>query len=105
MLRFARQQLPNTFSHHCAPEAETAEMLRHAAAAVRCAQRDDAPGLLLGMIMKQRTDQDATQTVSHEMHGIDVERFQELRQLGGIGMEIGAHGSIGKRMNNKSLTA
>ena len=42
--------------------------------------------------------------MSHEMHGIAVKRFQEMCQLCGIGMEIGAGRRIRKRMNKKSLT-
>jgi len=73
-----------------------AKVLRHAAAAVRCAQRDDAPRFLLGMFMEQRADQDAAQAVAYEMHGIGIERIEETRQPRGIGMEIGADRGIGK---------
>ena len=72
------------------------QVLRHAAAAVRGAQRHDAPWFPPRMIMKQGADQDAAQAVAYEMHGIGIERIEETRQPRGIGMEIGADRGIGK---------
>lgn len=81
------------------------QVLRHAATTMRRAQCDDASRFPPRMILKQRANQDAAQTVTHQMHGISVERIEKMRQLHSIGMEIGTDGSVGKRMNNKSLTA
>ena len=72
------------------------QVLRHAAAAVRGAQRHDAPWFPPRMIMKQGADQDATEAMARQVHGIGVERIEETRQPRGIGMEIGADRGIGK---------
>ena len=52
-------------------------MLCHAAAAVRRAQRHDASRFLPWMLMKQRADQNTAQAMSHEVHGVGIERVEK----------------------------
>lgn len=102
-LRFSRQQLCHALSHGPTPKSITTQVPGHAAAAVRRTQRHDAPRFLLGMLMEQRADQDATEAVSHEVHGVGIEGGEKARQPFGIRAQIAADGRIGKRMNRKTL--
>lgn len=81
----------------------TAQVPGHAAAAVRRAQRHDAPGLARRRIMKQCPDQYAAEAVTHEMHDVGVERVEKMREPFGIRAQIGTNRRIGKRMNGKTL--
>ena len=80
-----------------------AKVLRHAAAAVRRAQRHDASRFLPWMLMKQRADQNTAQAMSHEVHGVGIERVEKTGEPFGIRAQIGANRRIGKRMNGKTL--
>ena len=103
MPRGAGQQLYHSLSHRPTPESMTTQMLCRAAAAVRRAQRHDAPGLARRRIMKQRPDQYAAETVTDEMHGVGIERGEKTGEPFGIRTQIGTNRRIGKRMNGKTL--
>ena len=77
-------------------------MLCHAATAVGCAQRYDASRFLPWMALKQRADQNTAQAMSHEVHGIGIERVEKTCEPFGIRTQIGANRRIGKRMNVKT---
>lgn len=97
------QQVRHAFPHGPTPEGMAVQILRHAAAAVRRAQRHDAPRFLPWMVMKQRADQNTAQAVPYEMHGIDIERVEEMREPFGIRAQIGADRRIGKWVNRETL--
>lgn len=104
MPRGTGQQFYHTLSHGPMPESITTQMLCHAAAAVRRAQRHDASRFLPWMMMKQRADQNTAQAVSHEVHGVGIERIEKTCEPFGIRAQIGTNRRIGKRMNGKTLT-
>ncbi len=59
-------------------------MLCDLASAVRCAKDDDASRLLVRIETKQRADQNAAETVPHEMNGIGIELNKKARQALGV---------------------
>lgn len=81
----------------------TAQVPGHAAAAVRRAQRHDAPRFLLRMVMQQRANQNTAHAMSHEVHGIGIECCEKTRKPVGIRAQIGTNRRIGKHMNGKTL--
>ena len=99
----AGQQFYNSLSHCPTPESITTQMLCHAAAAMRRAQRHDVSRFLPWMMMKQRADQNTAQAMSHKVHGVGIERVEKICEPFGIRTQIGTNRRIGKRMNGKTL--
>ena len=53
--------------------------------------------------MKQRADQDTTETVTHEMQRVRTRVVKEIGQPPGVGTQIGAHGGIRKVLHDETL--
>lgn len=101
--REAGEQLRHAAAHGPAPESVVVQARRHLASAVRCSYCDNAARLLVGMKMKQRADQDATETVAHEMQRVRVPLVKEMCQPPGVYTQIGAHGRIRKVPHGETL--
>ena len=79
------------------------QTLRYLASAVRRTQGDDPTRSLVRMKMKQRADQDTTETVTHEMQRVRTRVVKEIGQPPGVGTQIGAHGGIRKVLYDETL--